>query len=60
MFSGTNAFTGLIQTKIISHQFPLDEILQTERIGLEDNAKQNGADKLRYRFLIDIKPSKKI
>ena len=59
LFSGTNAFNGLIQTKIITHQFSPDEILQTERIGLGDNAKQNGADKLRYRFLIDIKPYKK-
>ena len=59
LFSGTNAFSDTIQTKIISYKFSADKIKQTERIGIGNNGKANGADKLRYRFLINIKPVKK-
>jgi len=67
LFSGTNAFTENIKTKIIEHNFEsitiekgerigvTIEIEKSERIGLGDNAKKNGADKLNYRFFIDSK-----
>jgi len=52
LFSGTNAFDDLIRTKIVQHVFKSEDIFQSERIGLGNNAKENGADKHNYRFFI--------
>jgi hypothetical protein len=60
LFSGTNAFEDTIDTKIIKYQFPANQIKQTTRIGLGKNAQENGADKLLYRFIIEVQPIKKI
>jgi hypothetical protein len=55
LFSETNAFTESIKTKVIEYDFEKSKIIKTGRIGLGQNAKQNGADKLNYRFIIDPK-----
>ncbi len=55
LFSGTNAFTETIKTKVVSHTFEKSAILKSKRIGLGLNAKDNEADKLNYRFVIDPK-----
>jgi hypothetical protein len=52
LFSGVNAFSYDVFPKILEYKFSREELKQTERIGLGDNAKQNGFDKSRYRFLI--------
>lgn len=53
LFSGTNAFTQLIQTKIVPYSFSKSEIMKDKRVGL--SPKENGSDKLNYRFLINPK-----
>ena len=53
LFSGTNAFNDTIKTKIVPHSFQNEKINNSERIGLGNNAKSNGADKLLYRFFIE-------
>ena len=53
LFSGTNAFGDLIQTKIIEHKFVENPIIESKRIGLGKNAKENGADMFSYRFSIN-------
>ena len=55
LFSETNAFTESIKTHVIAHTFIKAEILKSNRIGLGLNAKENGADKLNYRFVINPK-----
>ncbi|NOT93270.1 hypothetical protein [Ferruginibacter sp.] len=52
LFSGTNAFSDTIKTKIVPHNFTKTDIQKTERIGLGKNALENGANKLQYRFVI--------
>ncbi len=52
LFSETNAFSQSIKTQIISHAFSKSTIIKKPRIGLGKNAKENGADKLNYAFLI--------
>lgn len=56
LFSENNAFTPSIKTHIIRHSFEKSSIERGGRVGLGQNAKENGADKLNYAFLID--PSK--
>jgi hypothetical protein len=53
LFSGTNAFTESIKTKVVAHTFEKSEIIKGNRIGLGLNAKENGSDKLNYRFVIN-------
>jgi hypothetical protein len=52
LFSETNAFSESIKTKVVAYSFEKTEILKSNRIGLGSNAKENGADKLNYRFVI--------
>ncbi len=54
LFSGTNAFSSFIKTKIIPHAFHKSDIVKKTRVGLGKNARENGADKLNYAF--SIKP----
>lgn len=54
LFSENNAFSQSIKTQIIEHAFPKSEIKKRARIGLGNNAKANGADKLNYAFYIDL------
>lgn len=58
LFSGTNAFTESIKTRIVPHNFNKEKIEATKRVGLGKNANENGAGDFLYRFLIDkISPS---
>ena len=50
LFSGTNAFEESIKTKIVKHKFDNNPIIESKRIGLGNNAKENGADMFSYRF----------
>lgn len=54
IFSGTNAFTNSIKTKLVLHSFNEEEHKVTERKGLGKNAIENGAHKFLYRFLISL------
>lgn len=53
LFSGTNAFTESIKTKIVEYNFGTKEILNSKRIGLGKNAKESGTENLNYRFYIN-------
>ena len=53
LFSGTSAFDESIKTRIIEYKFSEGKIQKSERIGLGNNAKQRGTDKLNYRFFIN-------
>jgi hypothetical protein len=53
LFSENNAFTQSIKTQIIEHSFPTSKIEKRTRIGLGNNAKENGADQLNYAFFIN-------
>lgn len=53
LFSENNAFTQSIKTQIINHSFSESKIITRKRIGLGQNAKVNGADQLKYAFLIN-------
>lgn len=53
LFSETNAFSQSIKTQIIPYTFNKSNITKRPRIGLGENARENGADKLNYAFLID-------
>jgi hypothetical protein len=55
LFSGTSAFEESIKTKIIEHSFDKAVVQKSPRIGLGENAKQSGTDKLNYRFFINPK-----
>ena len=55
LFSGTSAFSESIKTMIIEYEFNKVEVQKSERIGLGENAKQSGTDKLNYRFFISLK-----
>lgn len=55
LFSGTSAFSESIKTKIIEHNFSKIEVQKSPRIGLGDNARLSGTDKLNYRFFINPK-----
>ena len=56
LFSENNAFSQSIKTQIIPHEFNKSSVIKRQRIGLGQNAEENGANKLNYAFLID--PSK--
>lgn len=53
LFSENNAFSQSIKTQIIEHSFPVSKIEKRQRIGLGNNAKENGADQLNYAFFIN-------
>ncbi len=53
LFSENNAFTQSIKTQIIQHSFSQSNIIRKPRVGLGQNAKENGADQLNYAFLIN-------
>ena len=55
LFSATNAFSDSIKTKIVPHLFNPRDIVSDSRIGLGQNAKDSGTDKLNYRFVINPK-----
>ena len=55
LFSGTNAFSKSISTYISPYEFEKSQIIKRERVGLGQNAKENGADKLNYAFFIEPK-----
>jgi hypothetical protein len=52
LFSGTNAFSESIKTRIIKHKFKQAIIQKGKRKGQGNNAKSGGTDKLNYRFFI--------
>lgn len=54
LFSENNAFTESIKTRIIPYNFEKSIINKSTRIGLGQNAKSNGADKLNYAFSIRL------
>lgn len=54
LFSGTNAFAPSIQTQIIPYVFEKSTIEKRLRIGLGQNAKETGADRLNYAFRIAV------
>lgn len=55
LFSGTSAFSESIKTKIIEYnKFTVAKILKGPRVGLGNNAKKSGTDKLNYRYFIDL------
>lgn len=51
LFSGINAFSSSFPVQIIDYKFPEEQIGNTERIGLGNNAQISGSDKFKYRFL---------
>lgn len=53
LFSGTDVFSESIKTKIVEYEFREAKILKSCRIGLGNNAKISGTDKLNYRYYID-------
>ncbi len=53
LFSENNAFSESIKTQIIQHAFKKSKIIKGTRIGLGNNAKENGADQLKYAFHIN-------
>jgi hypothetical protein len=55
LFSGTSAFEESIKTRIIEYSFNTAEVQKSPRIGLGNNAKLSGTDKLNYRFFINPK-----
>lgn len=55
LFSGTNAFSSSIKTKLIEHKFEQKEFFKTPRIGLGKNAKESGTNLLEYRYTIELK-----
>ena len=55
LFSGTNAFSSSIKTKIIPHKFERKEFKKTPRIGLGKNAVESGTKHLEYRYTINFR-----
>lgn len=53
LFSEYNAFSQSIKTQIISYAFDKSNIIKRVRVGLGQNAKENGADKFNYAFFIE-------
>lgn len=53
LFSGADAFSESIKTKIIKYEFRKSAIKISPRKGLGDNAKNSGTDKLNYGYSID-------
>jgi len=54
LFSGTNAFSDSIKTKVVEHKFELEELSKTPRIGLGKNAEESGTKLLEYRYTINL------
>lgn len=55
LFSGTNAFSTSIGTRIVEHKFEKKEFFKTPRVGLGKNAEESGTKELEYRYTIDVK-----
>jgi hypothetical protein len=55
LFSGTDAFSHSIKTKIIDHNFEQLKIEKGSRVGLGENAIKSGTESLKYRYYIYIK-----
>ena len=55
LFSGTDAFSDSIKTKIIDHNFEQLKIEKGSRVGLGENAIKSGTESLKYRYYIYIK-----
>lgn len=53
LFSGTDVFTESIKTKVIEKRFDRCSLQKRPRVGLGENAKIGGTDKLNYRFQIN-------
>jgi hypothetical protein len=53
IFSGGNAFSDSFSTRFVEYKFPKSQTKNTIRVGLGENAKESGADKLKYRFILD-------
>jgi len=53
LFSGTNAFSDSIKTKIVEYNFEKGQVKNSPRVGLGRNAVDSGTDKLNYRFTIN-------
>lgn len=53
LFSGTSVFSKSIQTRIIAKKFEKKKLIKGPRVGLGENAKASGTDKLLYGFSID-------
>lgn len=54
LFSGYNAFNGVITTRIIEHKFTTAKMRDAERLNLGKNARETGSDRFKYRFTIQI------
>jgi hypothetical protein len=52
LFSGTNAFSESIKTRIIKYEFDKREYTKTPRVGLGKNAIESNSHLLEYRFTI--------
>lgn len=52
LFSGTNAFSDSIKTRIIEYKFEEKAINKKPRVGLGENAKKSGTEKREYNFYI--------
>lgn len=55
LFSGTNAFSSSIKTRIVKHSFDAKELTKTPRKGLGKNAEESGTTLLEYRYTINPK-----
>jgi hypothetical protein len=55
LFSGTSVFSESIKTKVVEYQFAKEAVHIKTRVGLGENAKSSGMDKLNYGFYIDVK-----
>lgn len=53
LFSGTDAFSDSIKTRIVEHEFKKTNIKKGQRKGLGENAKKSGTDKLNYNYFIE-------
>jgi hypothetical protein len=52
LFSGVSAVSKDSFPIIVKYDFPKEEVSNTERVNLGDNAKKGGYDKRKYRFKI--------
>ena len=53
LFSGTDAFSESIKTKLIEKEFKPVAISKSPRIGLGKNAKESGTENFNYRYFIN-------
>ncbi len=53
LFSGIKAFSKDFSPRLIEYIFSNEQLSKTERIGLGNNAKESGFNKVKYRFVIN-------